>query len=738
MRILIWVVSRVFYRLRVFGRENVPTTGGALLVSNHVSWLDGILLMFVNTRRVRNIVFVGNFTNPYFNWLGRRFGSIYVSSNPKAIIRALAAARQALIDGDVVCIFAEGGITRSGQVQAFRPGLTRILRGTDAPVVPVYLDGLWGSIFSYSGGKFLWKLPKRWPYPISVHFGKPMRDVKDVHEVRQAVQLLGAQAVTKKNHESLSLPREFIRSCKKRKFKSKAADSSGADMTGGQLLMRTLILRRLLQRHVFESNEQYVGILLPPTAGAVVTNAALALDQRITVNLNYTVTSDILNQCIRECGIKHVLTSREFIEKIQEMQEGFSLDAELIYLEDFRPRVTTFDKLNAAVSSYLLPTAWLHFRMGLSEIKSDDVLTVIFTSGSTGAPKGVMLTWGNVSSNVVAIDQVIHLHRDDVLVGILPFFHSFGFTVTLWAAMSLDIKGIYHFNPLEGKQVGKLIERHRGTILLSTPTFLRTYLRRCTPEQFSSLDVVVAGAEKLPQSLAESFQEKFNVLPVEGYGTTELSPLVSVNIPPSRSGDNFQLDRKAGSVGRPAPGISVKVVGLESGEDLGVDESGMLMVTGPNVMKGYLNHPDKTAEVIRDGWYVTGDVAQIDDQGFITITGRESRFSKIGGEMVPHIQIEEELNNLIGADDENGLMAAVTAVPDTKKGERLIVLHRPLGQSPDELRAGLATQGLPNIFIPSADSFCEVEEFPVLGTGKLDLKRIKQMALERFCEVEKT
>jgi acyl-[acyl-carrier-protein]-phospholipid O-acyltransferase/long-chain-fatty-acid--[acyl-carrier-protein] ligase len=281
------------------------------------------------------------------------------------------------------------------------------------------------------------------------------------------------------------------------------------------------------------------------------------------------------------------------------------------------------------------------------------------------------------------------------------------------------------------KQVGKLTAKNKGTILLCTPTFLRMYLRGCEVEDFQTLDVVVCGAEKLPKDLADEFETKFGVRPIEGYGTTELSPLASVNIPPSRSVGNFQADRKEGSVGRPVPGVTAKVTDLDTGEELSAGKPGMLWIAGPNVMKGYLNQPEKTAEVIQDGWYQTGDVAFIDEEGFIHITGRESRFSKIGGEMVPHIRIEEELEKLLGPTADGKPQIAVTAVPDAKKGERLVVLHTKLEKTPDELRKGLTEAGLPNLFIPASDSFYEIDAIPILGTGKLDLRAVKMVAMEK-------
>jgi acyl-[acyl-carrier-protein]-phospholipid O-acyltransferase / long-chain-fatty-acid--[acyl-carrier-protein] ligase len=527
------------------------------------------------------------------------------------------------------------------------------------------------------------------------------------------------------------LPRAFVRQCKRRKFRSTAADSSGVDLSGGSLLMRTLILRRLLRRHVLTHDEQAVGLLLPPSVSAVATNMALALDRRIGVNLNYSVTPAVMNQCIETAGIEHVISSRRVMEKL-----GYDLACAVVYLEDLAKKPTWADKIAASAGAYTVPSALLERALGLDQIRGDDVLTIIFTSGSTGIPKGVMLTHANVGATARAIDQVIRFVDHDVIVGILPFFHSFGYAVTLWTAMTLNLKGIYHFNPLDVRQIGKLCAAHRGTILLTTPTFLRMMLRRGTREQLESLDVVVAGAEKLPLELCDAFEKKFGARPVEGYGATELAPLVSVNIPPSRPSADAHGGLRQGTVGRPVPGVSAKVVDLATGEERAAGEPGMLLIRGANVMKGYLNQPEKTAEVFRDGWYVTGDVAVIDQDGFIKITGRESRFAKIGGEMVPLVQVEEALAKIIGGNQqdniEEGVEVAVAAVPHATKGERIVVLHTAIDKSPQELCEALAAEGLPRLFIPSPDSFHQVKRLPVLGAGTLDLKGIKEMALEVF------
>jgi acyl-[acyl-carrier-protein]-phospholipid O-acyltransferase/long-chain-fatty-acid--[acyl-carrier-protein] ligase len=651
-------------------------------------------------------------------------------------------------------MFPEGGITRTGEIQPFKRGLLAVVKGSDVPIIPVFLGGLWGSIFSFEGGRFFWKIPRRLPYPVSVYFGPPLAGANDLDDVRRAVEQLRARAVEKRTTNEVIPPKAFLRTCREHRKKLLLVDTLGEKMTAGQALLRTLILRRLLLREVLAPDEKYVGILIPPSGGSVLVNAVMPLAGRIGVNLNYTLSEAEIEHCIRECGIRHVLTTRKVIEKLSDKFKAIEKlkerceqrpdGAQLVYLDDLRGKLRLSDKLAGAYAARFMPLGMLERRLGLDRIQPDDVLTVIFTSGSTAMPKGVMLTHGNVGSNVWGIDALIKLRENDVIAGALPFFHSLGYTTTMWTPLMMAVTGAYHVSPLDYQLVGKLCRHAKGTILITTPTFLRGYLKRCQPEDFVTLDVVVAGAEKLPSTLCDAFEKKFGVRPVEGYGTTELSPLVSCNIPPDRrSGSENRL--REGSVGRTIPDVEAKVVdpdALTAAQPEGwtptplpPEQEGMLLVRGPNVMRGYLNHPEKTAEVIRGGWYVTGDMARIDEDGFIFITGRLSRFSKIGGEMVPHLKVEEEIQRILGKDEE--LKAAVTAVPDEAKGERLVVLHLPLDKDPEQIRKELLAAGLPNLFVPSRDSFCLVDEIPVLGSGKLDLKAVKRLALERFGAAEK-
>ena len=521
------------------------------------------------------------------------------------------------------------------------------------------------------------------------------------------------------------LQRRMLRVCRAASRRLKIADSLGNRLTGRELLTRILCARRVLSR-VLAPDEKMVGVLLPPTAAAVVVNAALALMGRVAVNLNYTTSQGILDICIERAGLSHVISSPLFLARVKLDAGRHLLDASAL-----RSQLTPLDKALAYAQATVVPLPLLEQMLNLHTFKATDILTVIFTSGSTGDPKGVMLSEENVASNLRAIDQLLHTSASDVALGVLPFFHSYGYTTTLWTPLVLEPSIVYHTNPLDAQAIGKLAREYHATLLMATPTFLRTYIRRTPAEDFSTLEAVFGSAEKLTKEVCDAFEAKFGARPCEAYGATELSPLVAVNVPPSRHVPGRPTDCREGTVGQPIPGTRAKITDREGLRELPVGEEGMLWIAGPNVMQGYLDRPDLTARVIRDGWYCTGDIARLDSEGFITITGRESRFSKIGGEMVPHLTIEEAVNAELGMMD-GELLAVVTAVPDAKKGERLVVVHLPSTHAPQDVCRRLAARGLPNLWIPSPDSFAEIESIPLLGSGKLDLRKLSEIAHERF------
>ncbi|MFM1903519.1 MAG: Bifunctional protein Aas [Planctomycetota bacterium] len=526
---------------------------------------------------------------------------------------------------------------------------------------------------------------------------------------------------------SLVLQRRLLRNCRSAGGRLKMADSLGTKLSGRDLLTRILVAKRVLDR-VLGVDERRVGVMLPPTAAGAIVNAALALSGRVAVNLNYTLAQPILDICIERAGLRHVISSPVFLARVK-----LSVGDRLLDAGDLKKLATGLDKAAGWLHATVTPLPLLERLLGLHRLRPDDVLTIVFTSGSTGDPKGVVLSEENVCSNVRAIDQLLHLSAADVALGVLPFFHSYGYTTTLWTPLVLEPAVVYHADPRDAQVVGRLAREYHATILMATPTFLRIYVRRTPAEDFSSLEAVFGAAEKLPRDVSEAFERKFGVRPSEAYGATELAPLVAANVPPSRHVPGRPVDSREGTVGQPIAGSRAKITDRDGLRELPLGEEGLLWIAGPNVMQGYLDRPDLTAQVVRDGWYCTGDIARLDAEGFITITGRESRFSKIGGEMVPHISVEEAINEELGAAD-GDLLAVVTAVPDRSKGERLVVFHLPTDRDLAAVAARLRERGLPNLWVPSPDSFAAIDELPVLGTGKLDLRRLSEMARERFAE----
>ena len=720
LRLVLWMATHSLYSIRVEGRSNIPERGGALLVANHMSFVDALLLSASTDRHIRFLMFKDIYENPAVKPFAKILRAIPISSmqRPREMLKSLRTASDAIRNGEVVCIFAEGQITRIGQMLPFRRGFERIMSGLDAPIVPVSLDGVWGSIFSFKGGRFLWKFPRRIPYPVTVSFGKPMPATATALEVRRAVQELQTEAFALRKKRMRPLIASFIGSAHHHPLRFFAADAKTPRVSFGSALAKTIFLARRFRK--LWSGQKMVGLLLPPSAVGAFTNFAATLCGKIPVNLNYTLSQESLDSCIRQCEIQTVITTQALLDRTK-----LQISVKTILIEEAASKPRVLEKLVAA-ALWLLPARALTRWFAGRAITMDDLATVIFSSGSTGEPKGVMLSHYNIASNIEQMNQTFMLDTSDHLLGILPFFHSFGFTVTLWLPAVIGVGAVYQPNPLDFAAIGELMRNYRVTFLLSTPTFLQGYIRRCSPEDFGSLQFVLVGAEKLPERVALAFEDRFGIRPLEGYGCTECSPVVAVNTQDFRAAGFRQVGAKRGRIGHPLPGISVRIADPESGELFGTDQPGLLLVRGPNVMQGYLNRTEKTAEVLRDGWYVTGDIAATDEDGFLTITDRLSRFSKIGSEMVPHVKVEEKLHELAGATEETFLVAGV---PDTQKGERLVVLHRLTEEHLKEVLARLGESGLPNLWIPRANQFYFVEEFPHLGTGKLDLRAARELAL---------
>jgi len=727
LRLLLWISAHTLYRLDLKGQENIPARGGALLTPNHSSWIDAILLISATDRPIRFLMFKGVYDHPLIKPFAKILKIIPIASDqgPREMIHSLREASDALRNGEVVCIFPEGEITRIGQMLPFRRGFERIIKGIDVPIIPVNIDGLWGSIFSFSGGRFLWKRPRHIPYPVRVTFGAPLPATASTTEVRTAVQQLGVDAFQRRRRYMKPLTRSFIKMARRHARRFAMADGRTPKVAFGEALTKTVFLARRLRP--LWKGQKMVGVLLPPSIPGALVNWAALLQGKVPINLNYTTSNESLASCARQCQLETVVTSKLFLEKVRIEPPG-----RIIFVEDLAENPRLSEKLVALLSAKLLPARWLERSLGFTTKPSlDDTATIIFSSGSTGEPKGVILSHFNLVSNVEQIEQVFHLHKGDSILGILPFFHSFGFTGTLCLPALAGIGVVFHASPLDAQAIAALVSKYSVSMLLSTPTFLNNYTRRCPPESFGSLRIVMAGAEKLPERVAQAFEDHFGIRPLEGYGCTECSPVVAVNTYDFRAAYFRQVGAKRGTIGHPLPGIGICIIDPDSGETLPVEKPGLLLVRGPNVMVGYLNRPEKTAEVLKDGWYNTGDIATQDEDGFLRVTDRLSRFSKIGGEMVPHIKVEEKLHELLEAD---GQVLAVTAIPDEKKGERLVVLHTLKEDMLKDCLERLSKSDLPALWKPRPDQFVHVEQLPYLGTGKLDLRRLREIAMTQTAD----
>jgi acyl-[acyl-carrier-protein]-phospholipid O-acyltransferase / long-chain-fatty-acid--[acyl-carrier-protein] ligase len=718
MRFILWMTMHTIYRMKIIGRENIPLRGGALLVSNHVTHLDGFFIAACMQRFVRFMVWKVFCDMKVVGALLRFSKAIPAgTTGPRDVVASIRAAREQLKAGHVVCIFSEGSISRTGNLLPFKRGMEKIVDGLDVPIIPVHLDGLWGSVFSFEGGRFFWKWPKRFPFPMTVSFGKAMPSDSDAHQVRQAIARLASDAVMDRKSKNDLLHLRFIRAARKNWSRFAMADSTGRELTYGRALTASVMVSKWAKK----LGEEKVGVLLPSSCGGALANIGLTMAGIVPVNLNFTAGPEAMASAIEQCRIKTIVTSKVFLEKA-----GLATMPGMVYIEDI---FAGGRKTSAFLMARLAPK-W----MLASKADPDSLATIIFSSGSTGTPKGVMLSHYNIISNIEAMVQVFWLTPEDRIVGVLPFFHSFGFTVTIWLPLISGSGVAYHANPTDAKVIGEIVQKYDGTLLLSTPTFCVGYARKCTREQFSTLRYVLVGAEKLRDSVRKTFEDAFGLELLEGYGCTEMSPVVAVNAPGYEAGKDSQVGTKAGTVGHPLPGVAVKVVDPETLAELGGNQEGLLLVRGANRMLGYLGQPELTEAALcselpeaasNNSWYRTGDLAVIDDEGFIRITDRLSRFSKIGGEMVPHLKIEEAVHELF--DD---FPCAVTGIPDERRGERLALLFTREDAEPADVWRRLSETDLPKLWVPKRENIYRVESLPTLGTGKADLRGIRATAVD--------
>ncbi|MGI5868402.1 MAG: MFS transporter [Kiritimatiellia bacterium] len=728
LRFFVTMLIKLFYQVRTIGLEHLPVTGAALLIANHSSYMDALLLCATTRRRLR---FFMSETIYNKHPLLRRIFDLYdvipvdEHSTPRQIATAVRTARAALDEGFMVCVFAEGGLTRTGTIRAFKRGFEHVLRGTDHPIIPIYLGGSWGTTYHYHRGRLvrrMFRLGRR-RYKVVVVFGRPLPAGTNAFRTRQAVMELSCDYFNARKEEHASLGRTYVSRARERWRKPFANDTTGLKLTSGRALIASIALARAIGPRV--KDDEHVGILLPGSCAGLLCNLACALLGRSAVNLNFTVGSKVFRSSVEQCNLTTVLTSRQVMERFA----GLELPEEKrVYVEDILKGMTPGAKLRCLFLAKFAPFESL---CDTRPTDADTPALVLFSSGSTGEPKGVMLSQHNVLAMIESLLIMLPTSVDDRICGTLPLFHSFGIMGTVWYPVLGRMMVSYHSNPLDAQAVARVVRENRCTMLFGTPTFLSLYMRKAAREDFQSLGFVLAGAEKLQDSLTRAFEEKFGIRPYEAYGATELSPGIAVSVPHGVGGGVVQEGWREGRTGLLLPGLAVKVVDPDTGLELGPGEPGLIHLKGPNLMLGYLGRPDLTDEAVQGGWYCTGDIGLVDEDGFVGLTDRLSRFSKLGGEMVPHVAVEEALLKTTGL---SGPVLAVAGVPDERKGEKLVVLYTDDCGDPQALWEALEKTDLPGLWRPARINYHRVDAIPVLGTGKLDLSAIKKLALK--CDAE--
>ncbi|NOQ63025.1 MAG: MFS transporter [Methyloprofundus sp.] len=717
------------YRINVQGLENMPSQGGVLLLGNHISWLDWAMLQIASPRAVGFVIEKKYYQRWYLGWFLDLFGVIPISSSGSR--SALAEINKRLKLGEVVCLFPEGAISRNGQLGEFKKGFERCTEGVDGVILPFYLRGLWGSRFSRSSEN-LQSLRQTTGLrrDVIVAFAEPLAIDSKAATVKTAVFDLSINTWQIYTNDLPPIAEAWIE-----RVKQEGGSDCLIDIQGNVTLSRRKALAAALlfsSRFKKQSPEQNIGLLLPTSSAGLIANMGVFISGKTVVNLNFSASVESLLSALEKAEIKTLYTSRRFITKLE--KKNIALDvlfaqATPVYLEDMKQSFSKFEQLQSFLATYLPTQTLISLYGNPSEIEQP--AAILFSSGSEGAPKGVVLSHKNIMGNIKQVSDVMDTRDDDVMVASLPLFHAFGLTITGLLPMVEGVPAICHPDPTDVLNIAKGISQHQATIFCGTSTFLRLFNKnsRIHPLMLESLRIIVAGAERLNPEIRDAFNIKFSKPVYEGYGTTETTPVATVNIPDRLVTDNWsiQTGAKQGTVGLPLPGSSVRIVDPNSMQSLALGEDGLILIGGTQVMQGYLNDPEKTAQVIVeiDGqrWYKTGDKGHLDKDGFLVIVDRYSRFAKIGGEMISLGAIEASINPCLPEEVE----ILSTTVADDKKGEKVVLLY--VGEIDEAgLKACIAESGLNSLMAPNM--FMPVAEIPKLGSGKSDFGLAKKLAAE--------
>ncbi|WP_428027018.1 acyl-[ACP]--phospholipid O-acyltransferase [Arcobacter sp.] len=720
------------YKLEVSGIKNIPSTDGVLLLGNHVSWIDWAVVLMSVPREVKFVMHKPIYEKWYLNWILKMFKIIPIGTiGSKNTIKIIA---DELDKGSVVVLFPEGGITRNGHLGEFKKGFEKILELTtsDVKVVPFYIRGLWETIFSRASKKYKKSYKVN---SVTVSFGKRVKKEKaNIISIKQDIVNLSTIAWQEHINNLAPLNEVIFDRLKLVSNEMIFADSTGVNLSGHKFLTASILFKNLLKKEI---KEECVGLLLPSSSAGAFINYSCLMMGKTVVNLNYTSELNSIKEAIALSQIKTIVASKKFISKLEtkgiDIKEIFEL-VDVIYVEDLKQKIKKLDGLITLASIKLLPSFILK-PIFLTKTQKDDTVMILFSSGSEDTPKGIELSGDNILGNSQQIATILNASDEDMIVGSLPLFHAFGIVVTTFLPLIEGIKCVAHPDPTDGFGLGKLVNEYKATIMCGTSTFFRLYTKnpKVNKMMFDSLRLVVAGAEKLRNEVRIEFKKKFEKEILEGYGTTETSPVAACNLPDTVNQDGtIQLGHKLGTIGMAIPGTVIKIVNPDSYKELGVDEEGMIVISGIQVMKGYLKNSLKTSQVLKkiDGktYYITGDKGKIDKDGFITIVDRYSRFAKLGGEMISLSLVEDKISKILHLDENSEIDFMITSIDDEKKGEKIVLLISHVEQSDIiKLKEEIIKSFDNKLMIPSSIKI--VDDIPKLGSGKKDFKKAKKLAL---------
>jgi acyl-[acyl-carrier-protein]-phospholipid O-acyltransferase / long-chain-fatty-acid--[acyl-carrier-protein] ligase len=684
-----------------------------LIVANHTSLLDGILLyawlpetptFAINTRVASKKTFQ----------FSLKFVDLFVMdpANPlsvKSMVKFLSQDKKAVI-------FPEGRITTTGSLMKIYEGPGLIADKSGATVLPIAIDGAKFTPFSYlkKQGLIVWfpRITLTILPPVSFEIDENIQGHdRRKHAATMMQNIMYLLTYSSFNHRTTIFDAMLNAANRYGKNRLVVEDINREPVSYKQLITKAMILGSVL-RKATEENE-HVGIMMPNVIGTLVTFLATQYAMRVPAMINFTSGTQATLRACETGKIKTIYTSRNFIEKanLGEMAIALEEKIRLVYLEDLGAHISIFSKLAGLIRSFY-PRA--HYRRLSKNISPDDPGVILFTSGSEGSPKGVVLSHSNALSNYAQVSCHIDFRPQDLIFSCLPLFHTFGLNAGFLMPLFAGSKIFLYPTPLHYRIIPELVYELEATILFGSNTFFRSYARYAHPYDFHTLRYAVAGAEKLRDETQQTWMKKFGIRIYQGYGVTETSPVISINTP---------MENKPGAVGRPVSKMEYYLDPVE-----GIEQGGRLFVKGPNVMLGYLL-ADTDGEIQAPesdrgpGWYDTGDIAEVDEDGYFYILGRAKRFAKIGGEMVSLTAVEE-----LATQTWPGFNHAAVCLTDDKKGEKIILITDNKDALRKHFQEQLKRDKHGELYLPK--KVLLAEELPVLGTGKTDYTTLTQMAQE--------